>query len=151
MCAISLCGGPQIRQTALQQTSCRDTFAAGGMENTRIQECFICLAAWCPSKEETGRSGKVSYMRLTERAKRIECFCACVCASTCKDGWSVKYGCVCAHVFRVVNTDSCCSGIGAHDVYSILRCVCVCACVRVCVCRIGSVVAHGRYARSQHV
>ena len=43
--------GPLASQTALQQTAGGDSFAEDSMQNTWMQECFICLAAWRPSKE----------------------------------------------------------------------------------------------------
>ena len=45
---------PRISQTALKQTACMDSFAAGSMQNTRIQKCFISHSARCPSKEGAG-------------------------------------------------------------------------------------------------
>ena len=47
--AISWCWGPLTSQAALQQTACR--YAADSMDNSKIQECHIYLAALCPSQE----------------------------------------------------------------------------------------------------
>ena len=43
-----------VRQTALQQTPCRDSFSTDSMHNTTIQNNVIFFAAWRPSKEWAG-------------------------------------------------------------------------------------------------